>query len=310
VVDETIDGYPRKKQKFDPELDDGLEIVDEINDDSDDQNDPALVVVDEYNKPSRDYKQLYKDCIDDGQNLKQTYKRKKDSLIAAHNIQLRDKISELRNQYDQKIANLKTRHDKQMKDLEDIKDAACNDEVTKLRQEIAALEIEVRRQKDAIKGFVEENVELDKKLNREKDEIEKQCAGRIKTLNDHIKSLQEDSSADMNPLIKAIYNCTTMEEIFTIQKLVENHQLDEVVDKHLPTLQNLLFSLSYGILPICQPQRDKVSDEQRKLVDNIQNSSNNGAKKLIRNNKREIVNLFSIIKDSIKLARNSYNKFN
>jgi hypothetical protein len=100
-----------------------------------------------------------------------------------------------------------------------------------------------------------------------------------------------------------------MEEIFKIQRLVESHQMDVVIRDHLETLQNLFLSLSYGVLPICQPQRKKVTDNQRDLVERIQTASKPTAKRLLVANKDQVVNLFSIIKDSIKLARNSYNKY-
>ena len=100
-----------------------------------------------------------------------------------------------------------------------------------------------------------------------------------------------------------------MEEIFEIQKLVRNHQLDLLIQRHLKTLQKLFLSLSYGVLPICQPQRDQVTDSQRQLVERIQSASRNTAKRIIKENRNEVVNLFTIINDSLKLARDSFNRF-
>ena len=98
-----------------------------------------------------------------------------------------------------------------------------------------------------------------------------------------------------------------MEEIFELQNLIKNHQIDILFQRHLKTLQNILLSLSFCILPICQPQREKVTDKQRNLVEKIQSSSGNTAKRLIKSNREDVTNLFSIINDSLKLARNSYN---
>ena len=95
-----------------------------------------------------------------------------------------------------------------------------------------------------------------------------------------------------------------MEEIFEIQNLIENHQIDVVIQRHLKTLQNRFFSLSFGILPICQPQREKITDRQRKLVENIQSVSASCAKGLLNQNRQDLINLFVIIKDSLKLASN------
>ncbi len=137
---------------------------------------------------------------------------------------------------------------------------------------------------------------------------EQESNRKLKLLNDQIKSLQADD-ANLNSLTKAIFNCTTMEEIYEIQRLVKNHQIDVVVQNHLPTLQNLFLSLSYGILPICQPQREKVSDEQREIVEKIQTASRQNAKKLIKEKRAQVVNLFTIIDESLKLARNTYNRY-
>ena len=100
-----------------------------------------------------------------------------------------------------------------------------------------------------------------------------------------------------------------MEEIFEIQRLVKNHQIDLVVQRHLKTLQNIFLSLSFGILPICQPQRGKITDEQRKLIDKIQSVSQNRVKGVLKEKRHEFTQLFAIIEDSLKLARNSYNKY-
>ena len=139
-------------------------------------------------------------------------------------------------------------------------------------------------------------------------ELEAECEARIKLLNDEIKKLQEEDD-DFSSLSKAIFNCTTMEEIFEIQRLVENHQLDVVVTRHLKTLQNLFYSLSFGLIPICDPQRQRITDSQRQLVEKIQNSSSTVAKRTIKARRSEIINLFTIINDSLKLVRNSFNRY-
>ena len=64
-----------------------------------------------------------------------------------------------------------------------------------------------------------------------------------------------------------------MEEIFEIKNLIEIYRVNKLTNKHYKTLQNMFLSLSYGILPICQCQRDTIADSQRELVGKIQNSS-------------------------------------
>ena len=157
--------------------------------------------------------------------------------------------------------------------------------------------------------------ECNEKINQEQEKhingykkLEDDCEEKIKRLTDHIKSLEEDDES-LNSLTDAIFNCTTIEEIFEIQRLIKNHQIDIVIQRHLKTLQNLFLSLSFGILPICQPQREKITDGQRKFVEKVQTVSQNRAKGLLKEHRPELTNLFMIIEDSLKLVRNSYNKY-
>ena len=67
-------------------------------------------------------------------------------------------------------------------------------------------------------------------------------------------------------------------------------------------------SLSYGVIPICQPQRDVITDYQRKLIEKIETSTPEVAKEVIMQNRMEIIRFFSIIEQSIQLATDSYRK--
>ena len=311
----VIDDYDAKRPKND-ENDDGLKIIDEVNDeddsDGDDQRDPGLTIVDRWDR-AKDYRQLYKDCIREGKNAKIKFERQNGRLLSEHRTELDNRLEAQQADYDKQIKSLKNRHEKQLSDLEDVKDSLCKDELQKLQHELDSVkekyETELARLKATIKGFVDDADDVIKKHKTELAEMEKNCQEKIKKLNDYIKSQQDDDDTDVNPLIKAIFNCTTMEEIFKIQRLVKTHQWDILVQDHLPTLQNLFFSLSYGIIPICQPQRDKVTDEQRSLVEEIQSASRSNAKKILFSKRNQVANLFSIINDSIKLARNSYNRY-
>ena len=131
---------------------------------------------------------------------------------------------------------------------------------------------------------------------------------KIKTLEGYIQDLRDDD-ADFSKLSEAIFNCTTIEEIGRIQGLINDHKIDEVIRNHLPTLQKLLLSLSYGIIPICDSQRRAITNSQRELVKSIQGSSKAKAKNIIKRERAGIINLFSIINDSLKLVRDSFNRY-
>ena len=256
----------------DGQSDDGLKIVDRY--DNDGQSDDGLTVVDSIDTP--DYKKLYIACLKSKKSIKEECQRK---------------VNEIKAKCEKKIADMKDEYKSKLREHGDEMKEQYEDRLKKLRDE------QTRKIKDL--------EEIHKKAF---DKYEQECRGKIKLLNDQLQAEKEDDE-DMSSLTKAIFNCNTMEEIFKIQKLVNNHQIDELVQNHLPTLQNLFLSLSYGILPICQPQREQVTNEQRRIVNHLQTASRQSAKTILRDKRAEVINLFTIIKDSIKLARDTYNRY-
>ena len=174
----------------------------------------------------------------------------------------------------------------------------CEDKLSKI-DKVHKIEVDNLTEK-----FEDEMKEKEKQF----EAMEKDFKTKIDMLHKHLRSEQEDEDY-LTPLAGAIFNCTSMEEIFEIKNLIERFKVDELTDKHYKTLQNMFLSLSYGVLPICQPQRDTITDTQRELVGKIQNSSFNAVKDILNKNRKEIANLFTIIEDSLKLARNSFNRY-
>ena len=298
---EIIDEYPKPDGGG---LDDDFQIVDEYIDDNygDEQLDDGLEIVDSYVDKKLDYKAMYERCIKDSKGLKYKFKKHLEKVNRRCKTEIARRVKEafeeysneirgLHRKHQSEIEQLKKFHEKQMADLESLKDRQCNDKLADMHKQC---QIEIDKIKD--------------RHQKELAELEDDCTERLKVLNDQIRSMQEDDE-NLSGLTKAIFNCTTMEEIFEIQRLIKNHRIDLVVQNHLKTLQNLFLSLSYGVLPICQPQRDRVTDSQRRLVEQIQTSSRPTARRLMNENRNDVVNLFTIINDSLKLARNSYNRY-
>ena len=190
-------------------------------------------------------------------------------------------------------------------------------EVIKLKKlyegKMSDLEDSLRKQSDEkYQNMVKQHEKLisDVKIAHEKElhDNEKECQRKLDLLSNQIKAVQTNDE-DLSSLSKAIFNWDSMEEILKIQHLVSEHQLDSVIQNYLPSLQNLFLGLSYGIIPLCQPQRERVTDDQRRVVEKIQTASARTAKKIARENRAEIINLFSIVKYSIKLARDSFNQY-
>ena len=288
----VVDSFDRDK---DHEYDSDNEIIDswdrrnkrknEVKDNSydDEQADPGLKVIDKY---KYSYQKEYKKCEEEKEDLLrdiQKLKKQFSDKFEEQKQSFRDELYDKDKQHKNQIENLKEECEKEIRERErihkikiDEKDEAHEDEIVK--------------------------------LNKLTKTIEDDCKEKIELLHNQLKSEQEEEDF-LSPLAKAIFNCTTIEEIFEIKSLIESHRISELKEKHFKTLQHMFLSLSYGILPICQPQRETITESQRKIVDQIQKSSLTTAKGIVKQNQKEIANLFSIIEDSLKLARNSFNRY-
>ena len=67
--------------------------------------------------------------------------------------------------------------------------------------------------------------------------------------------------------------------------------------------------LTYGVIPICQPQRDVLTENQKKLIEKIEISTPSKAKNVIIQNRSEIVNIFDVIDQSLELTAIAYDRF-
>ena len=238
----------------------------------------------------RDYKRKYEECLREREYLDERYSQEVAKIRKSHESELNNLKKKVQ-ECEDRIKNMKEKHKRKVTDLEFELEDKYGD---KIRQ---------------IQEYHEESMDdLRTQHKKELSEYEQECYAKIELLNNQIQAIKDDEE-DIGDLTKAIFNCTTMEEIFEIQRLIKNYQMDELVQKHLPTLQNLLLSLSYGVLPLCQPQRSKVTDNQRSIVQRLQSASKTSAKNLLKEKQSDIINLFEIVKDSLKLARSSYNRF-
>ena len=294
----------------DPELDDGLTIIDEyedpginfldndrrqvpiekpvqVIDKTDSQTDSGYTVVEN----TRDYKQEYEKCVESHKKLALKYKKDIGYLKNSRRAALQQLRQELEDNCRRKMKELIQSHKRNLLALEDKLEDQYGEKIRDLK---ANHEKEIDQMKFSHK--------------KELSDYEKMCQEKIKALNEQIENMEEDD-INSSTLSKAIFNCSSMEEIFQIQRLIANYQFDEIIKNHLPTLQNLFLSLSYGILPICQPQREQVTDDQRRLVEQVQMASKPTAKRLLTEKRADVVNLFTIIKDSLKLARDTYNRY-
>ena len=230
------DFNPPKSPKINPQDDNRLKIIDQYNtgDENDDQlttvdsynddgqSDEDLTVVDEYDerdqakvKPSVDYKRKYLECVKAHKKQQLEFSKKIDKLDVSNKNNLeRTKRGYRKECYDE-VEKIKNFHRRQIADLDELLKAQCSDKIQALR---------------AAHNELIQNMANDYK--KQLGENEEDCERKLRTLNDQIKAIQKDDE-DLSSLSKAIFNYTTMEEIFEIQKLIKNHQLDIVVQNHL-----------------------------------------------------------------------------
>ena len=243
------DEYSDDEDDDDAELDD-MEKSDEsdhpldVSTDEDDDNlpSPSSPVQPPIPSSKLSYKKLYEKCRRECSKIKSRCKKKlamldrkhkadwkrhtkelTDELKTKHEADLKRDTRELADKQEAHIAEERGRFRKQMNDLEQAKNLEMDDRIRDIRNE----------QQATIERL---GVEHQDKIT----ELEVECEDKIKVLRTHNTELQEEGD-EFTSLSKAIFNCTTLEEIFEIERLVKNHQLDEVAQKHLKTLQKFIF---------------------------------------------------------------------
>ena len=260
----------------------------------DDERDPDLKVVDKY---TQSFKKDYKKCEKEKENLQKEIEdviKNCNKRIEEEKEKFRDNIRNIK----ETCRDMLETKDRQHKaDIAEMAEKYEND--IKQKEKIYKVELDNRD---------EEHEDEIKSKNDEFEEMKKEFEEKIDVLIKHRK-WEDEEEENITPLAQAIFNCTTIGEMFEIENLIKSQRINELQDKHYKTLQNMFLSLSYGILPICQPQRNTITESQRLLVEKIQGSSKSTAKKIVLENREEIANLFSIIEDSLVLARNSYNRY-
>ena len=309
-IEEEIDF--KKKFKSD---DDNTEVIDIPSDDDDMSLDlpdvPTTDLIPKFNIPkdkmknkikiSDSWKIKYERCQRQSIRQREKYNKLKDSYNKLKDIYDRgaknfnDKIAQMVTQCATEIDKLKTDNAKKISDSEKV--------IEDMKREHINIINNIQRDNETnLKNLMDE---CDRRINA----MEQEHNQKIKELNDYIKEIPQEDTEHFNSLSKAIFNCTSMEEIFEVRRLIKDHKFDEVLKNHIGTIQKLFMGLSYGIIPICNAQRTGITNKQRDLVDAVQSSTSTTAKNLLKTKRNEVTKLFSIINDSLKLIRNTYNTY-
>ena len=132
---------------------------------------------------------------------------------------------------------------------------------------------------------------------------------KVKLYEKTMKSLQNKNVRDLYPLEDIIFNESMMAKIAKVEKLIGNYKFDELEGDNLEVLQIIFSALICKVIPITRPQLEHLTEEQKKLPELIALSEPDVAIQIVAENMQELVNLFSTIKDSLKLVRKSFHKF-
>ena len=188
------------------------------------------------------------------------------------------------------------------KELNDIMENVYKTQIIqKMKKDVTTLE-----QKHKIKL-----AEICKKHNKSMKEMEIKYKKNKRKLSQQVSEsdgFNEDQKI-VSKLTKSINTLASMKKIQEIQRLMGKGDLNKVLTKYFTTFKNILLGLTHGVIPLCQSQRDQVTNSQRKLVQKLQFSTKQAAMKTLSGKHSEIIKLFKIVNNSIHLVHNSYNKY-
>ena len=148
-----------------------------------------------------------------------------------------------------------------------------------------------------------------KKLNQTKLD----CKAKMDVLKRQLQEFEEfDGDKELDGLSRVIFNGVTIQEFNKIRGLINENKISQLLRgrKNIITLQKLFLGLIYGIIPITNPQRVALTNDEKNMVRSLENATVEEVKLYIQKNSNTIRTLFSTINDSIKLVTDSYQKYN
>ena len=167
----------------------------------------------------------------------------------------------------------------------------------------------VKRQKTTPNRTINHNKDLEiKKLKEELKSTENDYQELVKLLNNQIRFLEFDGR-ELETTSTKIYSDKMISKIKDFWESIRLNKFSEIYEGEIKVVKLILMGLSYGAIPVTKPQRDRINNSQRNLVDEIIESPARLATEIIKNNEDEIVDLFFLISDSLKFAVESYEKF-
>ena len=144
---------------------------------------------------------------------------------------------------------------------------------------------------------------LKKLLKNEKDRHTEEL-GKIDLLNKQVQEYQERlDDRNYNEFSDSIINSASIHDFWILKSHLSKGNVSKIVAsrKLLKSFQKLVTGLLYGVIPIAVPQRIMLTEEDKKLIKDVEKATNlTIVKKQISKNKVAFSHILTIISDSIK----------
>ena len=94
-------------------------------------------------------------------------------------------------------------------------------------------------------------------------EERKDLKAKVEELNEALEELKYEGN-NFNKDTKQIFNCVSIDEIEKLRHLFKNKKFDRIKRKgNVNIIQKIAMGLLRGYIPICNPQRTVITDQQR-----------------------------------------------
>jgi hypothetical protein len=226
------------------------------------------------------YKVLYQKCVKQSEKWKKLF-----TQMRNENITLRGENKE--------CANSLINH---------------QDRLVFLQANIVALKTEIRKCKVTLTENQDKLVKNQADIVSLKEE-RKELKRKVDELNRDLDE-EHDEETHFNSNTKKLFNCVTIEEIEKIRRLFKHKKVDRIKHKsNIKVIQKIAMGLVRGYIPVCNPQRTVITDQQRDLIENIEKSTTKKAEKLIGENIELVSDFMSKVDGSIKMVVQLYDKY-
>ena len=101
-------------------------------------------------------------------------------------------------------------------------------------------------------------------------------------------------------LNKKIFKKATINNIEKILVLLRQNEIGGIIDKYYQTVKTLFWGLVFGAIPVCEIQRQSITELQRRMVDRILNLPAKKGQLVLHEEVSEFTSFLNLIKKSLK----------